>query len=399
MKKPIYRQIVEDFKSKIANGVLKPNDSIPSQTELARIYNVAEMTMRKALALMVEEDLIVRVRKKGSFIKATAKDVRLKTNSSLRDPLVEDSKFLASKEANDSTALASTSLVFTSLRKVYFVHRNVKANLLNESFYLSMLSGMEQVCSARGVSFSILDMGKSLELPYEVDSGYILFGEVRDTHAEMMKTVEQWKREERRMVTVQFYFPHLEIHSVTGDNMTGGYLATQHLLGLGHERIGIILSGKSQLEMALEFSMRFQGYRLALGNYNIPYDSDLVSMKEMVDIETEASGYEGFMELMLLAHRPTAVFAASDFKAMGAMKAARELGLRVPEDVSIIGYDGMSLGQWTEPRLTTVDQCTHLFGKRAAEMILQYEPDGVREVVISPQLVVRESTGVNGAPI
>lgn len=360
-KKPIYQQIIDDFKRRILNGELKPNELIPSQIELARIYKTSEMTMRKSLALLVEEDLIVRTRKKGSFIKASV------VNQLPMPPT-------------------------RNLSKIYFVHSQIVSRLLNDGFYLAMLSGISEVCTQQGIPFSIYNLGESFQLPEDLDAGYILFGLFDTVKAEFMNTVTKWKQENRHMITIQFYFPHLEIPCITGDNMAGGYLATQHLLDLGHTRIGIILSGKSPLEISADFSFRLQGYRLALSNHNIPFDPELVIMKEVSE-ETEASGYEGFMELMELNLPPTAVFAASDYKAIGAIYAANVLGLRVPEDISIIGYDGQPLGQWMTPPLTTVDQNTYQFGKRAAEALLQgITFSGSPESPISPQLIIRGST-------
>ncbi|QGQ94578.1 GntR family transcriptional regulator [Paenibacillus psychroresistens] len=360
-KKPIYKQIIDDFKHRISTGELKPNDPIPSQTELALIYKTSEMTMRKALAFLVEEDLIIRIRKKGSFIKAASRMIE-----------------------SDANSLALT--------KIYFVHHNILSRLLNDGFYLAMLSGIAEVCTKHQIEFAIYNIGDNLQLPDDLDAGYILFGLFDEKRAEFMSIVTQWKLEKRKMLTIQFYFPHLEIPYIAGDNLAGGYLATQHLLDLGHTHIGIIVSGKSQMEIYSDFSFRLQGYRLALSNHNIAFDPDLVIVKDCSE-ETEVSGYEGFNELMELAEPPSAVFAASDYKAIGAIQAANHRGLKVPSDISIIGYDGQPIGQWTSPRLTTVDQNTFQFGKQAAEMLLYGDTKlGNSEAQVSPHLIIREST-------
>jgi DNA-binding LacI/PurR family transcriptional regulator len=360
-KKPIYQQIIDDFKHRIASGELKPNDPIPSQTELARIYKTSEMTMRKALAFLVEDDLIIRIRKKGSYIKASP--IKLKPTT-----------------------------IPPAISQIYFVHRNILSRLLNDGFYLAMLSGIADVCAKHNIEFAIHNMGNSLQLPDDLEAGYILLGLFDENNAEFMNIVTKWKLEKRKILTIQFYFPHLEIPYIAGDNLAGGYLATQHLLDLGHTRIGIIVSGKSQMEIFADFSFRLQGYRLALNNHNIAFDPKLVIVKDCNE-ETEVSGFEGFNELMELAVPPTAVFAASDYKAIGAIQAANHRGLQVPNDISIIGYDGQPIGQWTTPRLTTVDQNTYQFGKRAAEMLLHGEINhGNTDSQVSPYLIVREST-------
>jgi LacI family repressor for deo operon, udp, cdd, tsx, nupC, and nupG len=288
--------------------------------------------------------------------------------------------------------MLESDLISSKLSKIYFIHRNILSRLLNDGFYLAMLSGIAEVCTKHKTEFAIYNIGDSLQLPDDLEAGYILFGLFDEKKAEFMSTVAQWKLEKRKMLTIQFYFPHLEIPYIAGDNLAGGYLATQHLLDLGHTRIGIIVSGKSQMEISSDFSFRLQGYRLALNNHNIAFDPDLVIVKDVSE-ETEVSGYEGFYELLELADPPTAVFAASDYKAIGAIQAANHRGLHVPNDISIIGYDGQPIGQWTSPPLTTVDQNTFQFGKRAAEMLLYGDIKlGNAESQVSPQLIVREST-------
>jgi LacI family repressor for deo operon, udp, cdd, tsx, nupC, and nupG len=288
--------------------------------------------------------------------------------------------------------MLNSDTISPDLSKIYFVHRNILSRLLNDGFYLAMLSGIAEVCTKHKIEFAIYNVGDTVQLPEDLDAGYILFGLFDEKRAEFMSTVNQWKLEKRKMLTIQFYFPHLEIPYIAGDNLAGGYLATQHLLDLGHTRIGIIVSGKSQMEIFSDFSFRLQGYRLALRNHSIAFDPNLVIVKDGTE-ETEISGYEGFNEFMELADPPSAVFAASDYKAIGAIQAANHRSLHVPNDISIIGYDGQPIGQWTSPRLTTVDQNTSQFGKRAAEMLLYGKTKlGNAEPQVSPHLIIREST-------
>ncbi|QNK58878.1 substrate-binding domain-containing protein [Paenibacillus sp. PAMC21692] len=186
---------------------------------------------------------------------------------------------------------------------------------------------------------AILDIGDSPLLPSDADAGYILFALLNTRQTKMTDTMEQWKREKKYLVTIQFYVPDLEIPNVAGDNMAGGYMAAKHLLDLGHKRIGIILTGKSIVELNMEFSLRLQGYRMALDNCSIPFDPGLV-----------------------------------------------------PQDISIIGYDGHPAGKWSIPRLTSVDQNMHLFGTQAAEILIQHPGGSYPGAIIAPRLIVREST-------
>ncbi|GGD90526.1 GntR family transcriptional regulator [Paenibacillus nasutitermitis] len=363
VKKPLYRKIADDFKRKISRGELLPNDPIPSQMELAQIYSTSEMTIRKALAVLVDEDFVIRIRKKGSFIKAFSGPQTSKALMNIPSPV----------------------------KKVYFVHSHVRTGILYQQLYMSMLTGIEQVCAKYNLDFSILDIGDSPLLPNDTEAGYILFALLNTRQSKMTDTMEQWKREKKYLVTIQFYVPDLEIPNVAGDNMAGGYMAAKHLLDLGHKRIGIILTGKSIVELNMEFSLRLQGYRMALDNYSISYDPDLVWVKEALE-ETWESGYEGFMALMKQPQPPTALFVTSDYKALGALKAAGDLGLRVPQDISIMGYDGHPAGQWSIPRLTSVDQNMLLFGIQAAEILIKHPGGSHPGSIIAPRLILREST-------
>jgi|GEM_PF-574999 len=363
---PLYQQIVEDFKNKIIREEYLPNDPLPSQIELAKQYNTSEMTMRKALTLLANEGVIYRIRKKGSFIG--------------QKPQL-------------------TSLVKHSLKKIYFVHRRNAISLLSHSLYQSMFDGIRQVCDEYGVDFHLLGIERNIELPNDPQSGFIMFDVLHNLSAEWLDTLEGLKSDQRAVVTIQFYFPHLEFPYIIGDNVTGGYLATQHLLSLGHRRIGVILTGQSYYEINSEFAMRLQGYRMALSSFNVEFDPELIFVKNDSE-ETTASGYEGFLHLMSLPNPPTAIFAGSDLKALGTLYAAQDHGYRVPDDLSVIGYDGEPFAEFTIPRLTTVNQNTFMFGAQAAKAILQQsrKEQASAESMVPPQLVVRASTAQIKAP-
>jgi LacI family transcriptional regulator len=177
--------------------------------------------------------------------------------------------------------------------------------------------------------------------------------------------------------------------SVHSDNLAGAITATRHLLELGHRRIGF-LAGRPDLESARQ---REQGYRQALSEAGIAVDPDLIRVG---DYELEMS-QEPARQLLTLADRPTAVFAANDLSAMQTMHVARTLGLGVPGDVSVVGFDNIPESALIEPPLTTIDQSIQEMGRRAVELLIDVI-DGatgrVRQVTLPTRLVVRQSTGV-----
>jgi len=357
---PLYQQIYDDFKNKIIREEYLPNDPLPSQIELAKQYKTSEMTMRKALTLLANDGLIYRIRKKGSFIG--------------KKPEI-------------------TPLVKHGLNKVYFVHRRNAISLLNHSLYQSMFNGIRQVCDEYGANFHLYGVEDRFDLPNDPKAGFIMFDVLHNLSAQLLDTLEGLKAEQRALVTIQFYFPHLEFPYIIGDNVTGGYLATQHLLSLGHRRIGVILTGHSYFDINSEFAMRLQGYRMALSSFNVEFAPELIFVKEASE-ENANSGYEGFLYMMSLPNPPTAIFAGSDLKALGVLYAAQDHGCRVPEDLSIIGYDGQPFTEFTVPRLTTINQNTFMFGVQAAKAVFQQSRNEqiAAESMIPPQLVVRAST-------
>lgn len=192
-----------------------------------------------------------------------------------------------------------------------------------------------------------------------------------------------------------FRHPHADL--VMADNLKGGYEATRHLIELGHKRIGFI--GIS-LVQGLRLK-RFQGYVEALKEHDLSVEENLIvggrnGSDQMPGYSTEEMGYDGMMKLLELKQRPTAVFARNDYTAMGALNAIKLAGLRIPEDIALVGYDDIPLASHTSPRLTTVRQPTREQGKTAAQFLLQrIKGDRERsreEKTFDCELVVREST-------
>lgn len=199
------------------------------------------------------------------------------------------------------------------------------------------------------------------------------------------------------IVVVGREFRHEAVDSVATDNLRGGFEATRHLIDLGHERIGFIgatLSGRSSLK-------RLQGYLNALEAHKIKVDERLITgrkeaISDVPGYSTEKIGYEGMKRLLSLPNRPTAIFARNDFTAIGAMSAIKEAGLKIPEDIAIVGFDDIPLAIHTSPPLTTVRQPMLLQGQIAAEMLLrriESEEDFERsEKILDCELIIRGST-------
>jgi DNA-binding LacI/PurR family transcriptional regulator len=175
------------------------------------------------------------------------------------------------------------------------------------------------------------------------------------------------------------------------DNQHGACLATEHLIGGGHRRIAYI-AGAANHSDDVE---RLAGYRQALSGAGITFDSDLV-----VRGTGRADGGEGaFPEIMYLGDRPTAAFCYNDMTAIGLLRAARSAGVRVPDELAVVGFDDIPFAAYVTPSLTTVAQPKPEMGRRAVEMALALagaeasDPSVTTNVVLRGTLVVRESSG------
>ncbi|MBN1811620.1 MAG: LacI family DNA-binding transcriptional regulator [Anaerolineae bacterium] len=193
----------------------------------------------------------------------------------------------------------------------------------------------------------------------------------------------------------QHRFPHVLIDHRGGDeeapavaaaNWQGAYKATEYLIELRHRRIGFITGAMDQI-CAQD---RLAGYKTALADHGITFDPELVSEGDFF----QPLGYVGASVLLELPHPPTAIFASNDVSAFGVMEAVREYGLRIPNDVSILGFDDIPQAAHVHPPLTTVRQPLEEMGRTATRMLLEYIKDPLRplkRVELPTELVLRQS--------
>jgi LacI family transcriptional regulator len=151
-------------------------------------------------------------------------------------------------------------------------------------------------------------------------------------------------------------------HAIVPGEVAGAFTATRYLLSKGHSRIGFI-NGEPWMEASVD---RLKGYRQALATADIAFDPQLFRNGDWLPLQ----GYQLALELLSLSVPPTAIFCANDLMAMGALEAATKLGLRVPEDLSIMGYDDQELARYTHPPLSTLVLPNYEMGRRAAELVI-----------------------------
>lgn len=183
---------------------------------------------------------------------------------------------------------------------------------------------------------------------------------------------------------------NLRADLVTVDNLEGTRVGVAHLIAMGHREVAL-LGGPSRHSTAIE---REQGYRQALQAAGLPLQSELVYRGDF----REGGGYDGMKALMALPRRPTAVFVANNLMTLGAFRALHEAGIRIPDEVAVVGFDDMPWATSLNPPLTAVSQPSQEIGSAAADLLLDRiaRPDrAVRHVILETKLVVRASCGAS----
>jgi LacI family transcriptional regulator len=196
------------------------------------------------------------------------------------------------------------------------------------------------------------------------------------------------------LVLLNCYSPNNPFTCVLPGDVGGGQAGAEYLISQGHQRIGFI-NGEAWRDAAEE---RLKGYRRALATADLPFDPNLVRSGDWMS----GSGFDHTLSLMKEARPPTAIFCANDLMAVGAMEALRQLGLRVPEDVSVMGYDDQEMSRHTHPPLTTLELPGYEMGRTAVELLMQQiaQPTNTRrqKIKIDCPLVVRQTVAAPRLP-
>ena len=182
--------------------------------------------------------------------------------------------------------------------------------------------------------------------------------------------------------------PSPDVPSVGSANWAGGLMATRHLIELGHTRIAAI-TGPDDMMCS---HARIDGFRSAMNAAGLAIDPDWIRFG---DFHVSGGRTNAPRPAQPRADRPTAIFAGSDLQALGAIESARALGLRIPDDVSIVGYDDIPLARWVSPTLTTIRQPLKRMAEEATRLVIQMSRaplEGTPRMDLATNLVVREST-------
>ena len=266
---------------------------------------------------------------------------------------------------------------------------------LDELWSMEMLQGLQSCANEHGFNVSISELHTMGTPSDEWVDGLIRRNPVGVLLVFTDLTPEQAAKLARRRIPHVISDPRGNALPgstiLRSDSWNGGVTATRHLIALGHTRIACISGNR----IAASARAREDGYRFALDQAGIPFDPDLCLPGQF----TSKTGYEQTLKLLHLPNRPTAIFAGNDLQAIGAHKAARECGLHIPDDLSIVGFDDITTAAMLAPALTTIHNPIAQIARKAGELLIamQQGKQVPHETVFPTSLVVRESTAAPGA--
>jgi DNA-binding LacI/PurR family transcriptional regulator len=317
-----YRQVKSQLCDYLTLTGIKPGDKLWTEAELTKKLGVSVNTIRKALDEMVREGILVRQAGKGTFLN--------KLNGS---------------------SVESRTVLFLSLRTLSWMR--------NDVFYGEVINGLEEELDKADFclcSFTrAWDQG-SLMMPDIIrrhdPAAIVMFAGGVDIKPQILalKTLNV------PILLLNRYFDNFFGAQVYFDDCSGGAMAAEYLLGKGHRHVGV-LAGPPKSPASID---RLRGFREVMTQAGIPISPDMIVAGDW----DEMHGYLSVERILRRVHRPTAVFCCSDLLAYGAIKRCEKLGLRVPEDVAIIGFGGFKMSRLHYPSLTTIKMDLPLMGQR-----------------------------------
>jgi LacI family transcriptional regulator len=284
-----------------------------------------------------------------------------------------------------SPNLQARGLASNKLDAIEIIIPRTSEYAFSNPYYAEILKGISKKAKERG---QILILSISEEADYariydhRLAAGLIVLANRCDDPW----IVKAWQRKIPLML-IPGDLNNPKIPSVDSDSVGGAFAAVEHLIGLGHRRIAFI-NGVMNSKYSIE---RLAGYRRALEKHSIPIQESLIVGSQF----NPETAYLGMKKLLSFPKPPTAVLVINDYSAIGAMRAAKEEGYRIPEDISLIGFGDVPFSSMTDPPLTTVHESFQEMGLQVTERLLQIivgKKLNKRHLVFPAGLVIRKST-------
>lgn len=345
---PIHKQIYEYLKSKIIDGEFKPLQKLPTERELAKNLSINRITLRKALRELKKEGFIFSCRSKGTFVSDIKNTLSEVINVGvLLPPLVN-----FNKDIDVYFSLLLRSIMNEAQNNninLVFPERNRKT--YHDIVNLYHLKGLLIIAPKKNEVKQLVKLADA-NLPFVIVSSTI---------------------SDNRLLN----------RCVDADNVKGSFDLTEYLIKLGHKRIAFICGDVNEFN----FADRLYGYKTALNKYNITYNPNYVVYINP-NKKYDEEGYRLTKSLLKACPTPTAIFASDDNIAAGVVKALKEAHLRIPEDISVAGFDD-TIAKYLEPPITSVKQPVEEIGKTGVTKLIQeYNYKTISSYIVFPTKVV-----------
>ena len=360
---PLYSQVEKGIQRKIKEGTLKPGDCIGSYSELSKEYSVSTITVRKAVANLINRGIVFTRTGKGMYVAEPG------------------------KERLDLSKHKSIGLVLQDLGHPYFslVVQGIEERAYELGYNVLISNSSNKIEKEESQIEHFRNIGVDGMVIASLSLQYKATDQIRKLHEEGFPYV---------MVS----YIHDPEYWYAGTNQElGGYLAAQHLIKTGYKTIGYLHAGRDNLLREI----RKNGYYRALTEFEIPYDSKFVFYLDEGNptaiSDRYALGYSFGKRWKSTEHKPAALFVYSDLVALGLEKALIEEGVSVPDDVAIVGFDDIVMASYANIPLTTIRQPAQKIGRISVDVI-QKRLDGTdvgNRSILNPTLVVRESCGAS----
>jgi len=259
---------------------------------------------------------------------------------------------------------------------------------ISNPFYFEIIKGIETEALKKQYNIMLCETASDPEreeIYFELVRTRMADGIISMDPAVNIKTLQEMS-DRYAIVQCSEYSIDTDIAYVSIDSVSAAYQAVKHLINIGNKKIALINSDKSFLYAR----QREEGYLKALEEYNITKNDDYIYYTDELDFQ---AGERAMRAILNNEERPTAVFAVSDVLAIGALKTIQAYGLKVPDDIAVVGFDKISFSNMTNPTLTTISQPMYEMGRTAAKMLLdKIKGEEIESVILDHELVIREST-------
>lgn len=357
---PLYEKIIKQLKDDIQKGILQENEKLPTEVELAKQFNVSRITSKRAMEELRIQGYIYRIQGSGSFIASRA-------------------KWQKSFEADTGKETIALVLPFDQ----------------SLGGMLETIKGASDICNSSNCILSIHSSHSNLNEEKELLKKLYRKGSLGIIHYPLSDVrnfdlIHKFYLDDYPIVTIDKYFEGIPICSVVSDNLQSECDAVKFLIKQGHKKIGFL--SNVPIEDAHSIRQRYFGYCRALKEAGLPIDDSLIFLDGFA-YNNERDNQKKVTQIMQTGM--TALVCLNDYVASSFMREVINQGYRIPEDLSIIGFDDLDLASHLQVPLTTIAQDFYQMGKTAAELILETNGNSSkrRQVVLPSRLIIRESTG------